>query len=581
MAARVPIVTLDGVSDLIERATLWADSDPDPETRADVEALVGAADLERLHELFDAELTFGTAGLRGEVGPGPNRMNRAVVIRTTRGLADHLLAREGASPDRPVVVGFDARPTSRRFAEDAAGVLAAAGLAVIYFGDPTPTPLVAFAAKHLRAQAAVVITASHNPPSDSGYKVYGANAAQIVPPDDNLISAAIAGVKPAREVSRIEDPFSGSEPLVAPAPSTILDCYQEEVLAARPSPVASTLKIVYTPLHGVGGAVLEAVFRRAGHDGVVRVDPQFEPDGRFPTVEFPNPEEPGALDLAVARASDVAADLIIANDPDADRLAVAVPDGAGEWRPLSGNEVGALLGDYILRHVESDERPIVVSSIVSSPMLARVAAAYGARHEVTLTGFKWIINAGLALERAGEGRFVFGYEEALGYTVGPAVRDKDGIAAALLFTDLVAGLHAEGTTVLERLVELWEVSGLWVSAQHSVVRPGPDGEASIRDAVSALVANPPTSIGGHAVSDITDYRLGAEGRPPWLGRQDLVELSLGHSGRALARPSGTEPKLKIYVDLRGECGDDAFASHDRLLRAATEMAAEIASGLGF
>lgn len=567
------------VTDVIERALAWMEGDPDETTRAEMSRLIEENDTAALHDRLDSSLDFGTAGIRGEVGAGPNRMNRAVVIRTTRGLADHLITRHGASPARPVVVGFDARPTSRAFAEDTAGVLAAAGIAVLHFEEVTPTPLVAFAAKHLDALAAVVITASHNPPADNGYKVYAENAAQIVPPDDAAISAAIEDVGPANGVARLAGCFEGNSEMVAPVPEDVYQCYQEEVFATRPDPRTSHLRIVYTPLHGVGGAVIERLFEAAGHNGLSRVADQFDPDGAFPTVAFPNPEEKGALDLALEQAAESAADLIIANDPDADRLAVAVPAGGGEWRPLSGNETGALLGDYVLRNYEGSEPPIVVSSIVSSPMLAEIAAGYDARHETTLTGFKWIVNAGLALEEAGEGRFIFGYEEALGYTIGSTVRDKDGISAALVFTDLVAGLRDDGETVLDRLVELWEVSGLWVSAQHSIVRPGPDGAAAIARGVEELADSPPASLGGHPVTFCSDYRTGGAERPWWLGEQALVELSLGHKGRILARPSGTEPKLKIYVDLRGDCGADAFASHDSLTREAEALASELADTL--
>ena len=565
--------------DLYARAVAWSDSDPEPAHRDFIKQAVEHGDVATLEELFGAYLTFGTAGIRGEVGPGPNRMNRAVVMRTTRGLADHVLARHGGAVSRPVVVGFDARPTSAGFAEDTVGVLAAAGIPVVYFPEFTPTPVVAFAAKRLSAVAAVAITASHNPKWDNGYKVYGENAAQIIPPDDIAIAAAVDRVGPADQIPLVAEAFSSTHPLVTTAPADIIDRYWHEVSRVRPEPQESDLRIVYSPLHGVGGGVLEAVFARAGHTGLVRVSEQFDPDGDFPTLDFPNPEEEGALDLALAAAEREGADLILANDPDADRLAVVVPAGGGEWRALSGNEVGALLGDYVLRHYQGDTTPIVVSSIVSSPMLQRIARLYGARHEATLTGFKWIVNAGLSLEAAGEGKFVFGYEEALGYTVGQVVRDKDGISAALVFADLAAGLSKEGSSILEHLVEIWDVSGLWVSAQHSVVRRGSEGAHALRDAVAALASDPPGRVGGVPVQASIDYRTGAESRPPWLGEQDLVELSLGEKGRILVRPSGTEPKLKIYVDLRGECGDDAFASHDTLDREAQRLAAEIEANL--
>ncbi|MGD2043859.1 MAG: phospho-sugar mutase, partial [Acidimicrobiia bacterium] len=457
------------MSDLIDRARAWIAGDPDPDSRAELQRVIDAGDTNELESRMNTELTFGTAGIRGQVGAGPGRMNRAVVIRTTYGLAAYL-----GSTSRPVVVGFDARPTSRQFAADAAGVLAAAGIEVSYFPEVTPTPLVAFAAKHLGAVAAVVVTASHNPPADNGYKVYGEDASQIVSPVDVHIQEEIDEAPPANEIDRIPDAFGGESPLVSLAPTDLLDRYWEEVSATRARSKGSRLTIVYTPIHGVGRDVLFEVMRRAGHSRIMAVPEQAEPDGTFPTVTFPNPEEPGALDLALALAKREHADLVIANDPDADRLAAVIPHRE-EWRPLSGNEIGVLLADYMLANDPEPATAIVASSIVSSPMLGRIARGYGARHEQTLTGFKWIVKAGLTLEAEGKGRFIYGYEEALGYTVGSTVRDKDGISAALLFTDLVADLGDEGASLMDRLHELWGDYGLWVSAQTSIVRTGPEG----------------------------------------------------------------------------------------------------------
>jgi phosphomannomutase len=567
------------VTGLLEAAAGWAEGDPDPVTRAALTDLISARDLPGLERAMGAPLTFGTAGIRGEVGPGCARMNRATVIRTTRGLADYLIDIHHGVPTAPVVVGFDARPDSRAFAEDTAGVLAAAGLAVRFFPEVTPTPIVAFSAKHLGAPAAVVITASHNPPADNGYKVYAGNAAQIIPPTDTEIAERIAQVGPAAQVPRINSVFSGSSELVGPMPDDIVDIYRLEVDEARPNPQVSNLKIVYTPLHGVGGAVLTRMCTMAQHIGLIPVEEQYTPDGTFPTVRFPNPEEPGALDLALSTAREEGADMVLANDPDADRLAAALPD-AGNWRLLSGNELGALLGDYVLRYWRHEERPIVVNSIVSSPMMARIAARRGAVHQTTLTGFKWIINAGLAMEARGDGRFAFGYEEALGYSVGRTVRDKDGISAAIVMADLAAEEAAAGRTVIDRLHDLWDEVGLWVSAQHSIVRTGSEGTKALLDAVDRLGANPPTQVLGVPVSKVTDYRLGEEARPPWLGAQDLIELTLGDMGRVLARPSGTEPKLKIYVDLAGATEPDHETAHRSLTDRARAMAVEVGEGLG-
>jgi phosphomannomutase len=553
------------MTDLLAAATRWANGDPDPITRAHVLRLVESGDTLALEELFSTELTFGTAGIRGQVGPGPARMNRAVVMRTTFGLAGHVTNSGGGM----VVVGFDARTDSERFAADTVAVLAGAGLRVVRFREPGPTPLIAFTARYLEADAAVVITASHNPREDNGYKVYGSNAAQIIPPVDTDIAQSIREAPPANEIpvaglGRIEDP-----------PPDIAAIYRAQIEQIRPQPVGSDLRIVYTALHGCGGETLSTLLYEAGHSGLIPVMEQFDPDGTFPTVSFPNPEEKGALDLAMTAARRADADLVIANDPDADRLAAAVPWN-GEWRMLTGNEMGVLLGDCVMRNWNGQSRPIVVNSIVSSPMLSRLADAYGARHEATLTGFKWIVNAGLALESAGEGTFAYGYEEALGYTIGQVVRDKDGMSAALVFCDLVENLRREDATVWDRLEELWAMAGLWGSGQHSIVRPGPEGASSILELVNRLASDPPESVNGLPVSGMIDYRVGAETRPTWLGAQDLVQLSFGSRGRALARPSGTEPKLKIYVDLTEAMGEHPMSQQATVSAQAVEVAAELA-----
>lgn len=555
---------------LLEEARRWADGDPDPDTRAEIERFIESEDLEGLAPAFAADLTFGTAGIRGMVGAGPGRMNRAVVIRTTAGLASRIVR----TAVGPVVVGFDARPTSRKFAEDTVGVLLAAGIPVSFFEEPTPTPLVAFAAKEIGAVAAVVVTASHNPPEDNGYKVYGANAAQIIPPVDAEVAAAIREVPPANEVPRIE--YIRSSEMFDVVSDEMFDRYRVEVESVRPQSVRSDLRIVYTPIHGTGGETVSRLLAAAGHGGLIRVTEQYDPDGTFPTVGFPNPEEPGALDLAVATAIREKGDVIIANDPDADRLAAVMPL-AGEWRALSGNDLGVLLGDFVLTHVKPGERPIVVSSIVSSPMLGSLARERGARHESTLTGFKWIINAGLHLEEAGEGTFVYGYEEALGYAIGHPVRDKDGMSAALIFCDLVEILRRQGLTVWDRLVELWREVGMWASAQSSVTRTGSEGVAELLGAVDRLADHPPAEVAGIAVEALTDYRRGADQRPFWLGAQDLVELGFGDQGRALVRPSGTEPKLKVYVDLHAVAGDDPMGEQAGLGERAGMVAATLAA----
>lgn len=576
--------------ELRRRARDWASGDPDPRTREELSA-IAEADPSALLDLVGGALSFGTAGLRGRVGPGPNRMNRAVVIRTTRGLVEHLLATDPTSAARGVVVAFDARRDSDRFARDVAAVLVAAGFVVHRFPTPQPTPVAAFAQKELDAAACVVITASHNPPDDNGYKVYVEGAAQIVPPTDAAIAAAIDAVGPAVDVPRVDDALLDADPQVRPLGDGMLQRYLAALPAARPTPhpsaTSTPLRIAYTPLHGVGRDMVLRALAEGGHTDVHVAPSQAEPDGSFPTVRFPNPEEPGALDAVIALAREVAADLVIANDPDADRLAVAVPDGRGGMLPLSGNRIGVLLADHCLagagRTGDPGTTPLIVSSIVSTPMVAAVAAAHGARSEVTLTGFKWIFAAARMLEQEGL-RLVYGFEEALGSAVGSVVADKDGISAAVAFADLARGLAADGRSVLDRLDELHRAHGLWVSHQTSIVREGPDGARRIAEAMARIGDTPPTALAGAAVTDVVDFRSGEAGRPPWLGRHDLVAFTIDE-GRVMMRPSGTEPKCKIYVDVRTDVGPSATAAElaeaeIRLEARAAELAAALARASG-
>jgi phosphomannomutase len=564
-------------SDLQELARAWIAGDPDPGTRDELQQLLDADEQDELADRLGMSLEFGTAGLRGVVGAGPNRMNRAVVARTSRGLADHLLATVPDAAERGVVVGFDARLDSEDFAAVTVGVLAAAGLQVRWFPTPQPTPLVAYAQKAMDAAAAVVITASHNPPEYNGYKVYAEGAAQIVPPTDALIAAAIEAAGPAADIP-VDDPLTSER--VAPVDAAIVDRFFAELAAARPKVEGPDLPIVYTPLHGVAGELVHRALREGGYEHVHTVPSQAEPDGNFPTVRFPNPEEPGAMDAALELAAEVDAELIIANDPDGDRLAAAVPDGAGGFRMLTGNQIGVLLTDHLLRGSDVD-RPMVIASIVSSPMFAEVARSYGAHAEWTLTGFKWICAAARDLEKAEARTFVYGFEEALGSSVGTVVRDKDGIGAAVAFADLARSLKAEGRTILDRLDELYRAHGLWVSYQHSITRPGMEGLAEIAGAMAKLETEVPAELAGEQVLSTTDFRVGAEDRQPWLEAHDLVILELT-DGRALIRPSGTEPKLKIYVDLRGELreGESLDTRAAELEGHAQEVARALASFVG-
>lgn len=568
--------------ELFVRARSWIADDPDPETRAELEALVSSGNTKELAERMAGPLEFGTAGLRGVVGAGLARMNRAVVIRATRGLADYILAHSDGRT-LPVVVGFDGRLSSRTFADDTLGVLVAAGIPVRFFDTPVPTPLVAYAARQLGASAAVVVTASHNPPEYNGYKVYAANAAQIVPPIDVDIRNRIDAVGPAKDVKLSSGILTAGHSLAERVSDEMFTRYLHEVDAIRPVVARDqSLRMVYTPMHGVGGRFVRAAFERAGYPNLHAVAEQNEPDGNFPTVRFPNPEEAGALDLATALATKVKADLILANDPDADRLAACVPTATGRWVQLTGNQVGILLGDFMLAHALRSPRPLVASSIVSSPMLGAVAAAYGARFEQTLTGFKWIANAALDLERDEGVRFAFGYEEALGYTVGRIVRDKDGISAALVLADLAAHEKTQGRTLLDRLERLYRQHGLWVSVQKSITRPGTEGLAEIERAMETIAKSPPSEIASKKVARFVDYRTGGESRPRWLPNTSLCALELEGGGRVLVRPSGTEPKLKIYVDLSAqvEAGERISQREEAVMAEARALGDAVAAHVG-
>jgi phosphomannomutase len=540
---------------LLERSRAWLASDPDPQTRAELEALIAARDLAELSERMLGDLEFGTAGLRGVVGAGSARMNLAVVIRITRALAEQLLLRAHDARTLPVVIGGDARLDSQRFADAAARVLLAAGIPVKRFFLPVPTPFVAYAVRAYAANAGIMITASHNPAEYNGYKLYWQNGVQVVPPTDREIAGRLSSVGAAKDIPL------GEAARQEPIGEELVSRYLAEIRSEMPQVSADrkALRIVYTAMHGVGAAVVERLFAEVGYIDFQSVPEQREPNGHFPTLPFPNPEEPGALDLAVALALEKNADLLIANDPDVDRLAIAIPTPSGRWLPLSGNQVGLLLADFALEHSTAGSAALVLCSLVSSPMLESIAAAHGAHCERVLTGFKWVWSAALALE-AKSLRTCFGYEEALGYSFGRAVRDKDGISAALAFAELTSAARAAGQTVLERLHALYRKHGLWVSVQHNVVLKGASGAARITQAMVELAASPPKSLAGRRVSSVRDLRIPEAGAPSWRGPASLVELQLTAGGRVFVRPSGTEPKLKLYVDLLAPLSADASIS---------------------
>ena len=516
-------MTTSAVTDLLlERARAWLADDPDEITRAELTQVIadveGGADPADLADRFDGTLEFGTAGLRGAVGAGPNRMNRAVVTRAAAGLAAYL-HEQGANG--PVVVGYDARHRSDDFARDTAEVMTGAGFKVWVLPRPLPTPVLAFAIRELGCAAGVMVTASHNPPQDNGYKVYLGDGSQIVPPADAGIASQIAAVGALADVPR------GTVGTVLG--EHIVDRYLD-IVAELAQDGPRDLDLVYTPLHGVGGASVVQVLETAGFSTPRVVAQQEQPDPDFPTVPFPNPEEPGALDLAIALAEEHDVDLVVANDPDADRCAAAVPTGHG-WRMLRGDEVGVLLAHHLLARGRTGTW---AASIVSSTMLGRMAAAAGQPYVETLTGFKWISRV--------EG-LTFGYEEALGYCVDPEhVKDKDGLSALLLLCELAAETKAAGRTLVDVLDDLAVEHGLHATDQVSVRVAD---LSLIGQAMERLRATPPTSLGGLAVESVDDLSLGSAALPP----TDGLRYHLADGARVIVRPSGTEPKLKCYLEV--------------------------------
>lgn len=531
----------------------WLAHDVDPATRAELAALLGKSAWPELDDRFGAALEFGTAGLRGVLGGGPNRMNRAVVLRTTAGLARYLKATVPEVAKRGVVVCRDGRKMSEEFTLDVAGVLAAEGIPAHVFTQVGPTPLCAFAVLQLKASAGVMVTASHNPPEYNGYKVYWGNGAQIIPPHDGGIARAIAAVEPADQVKSSSPAAARAKGLWLEIAPSLERAYLDAILALRPTKQTAKLRVVYTAMHGVGGKLARQAMAEAGFTDFFAVPEQFEPDGNFPTVRFPNPEEKGALDLATALAEKQAADLVLANDPDADRLAVMARDAAGNLRMLTGNELGVLLGHFLLSQ-KPGPNPLVITTIVSSAQLKSLAASMGAAYEETLTGFKWIANRALQLAPEGK-RFLFGYEEALGYTVGTVARDKDGIGSALVAADMAAWCKARGTTLLGYLEEVQRAHGLFVARQANFTLPGASGAAAITAVMKAFRDSPPAAVGELLVEAVNDYQLqtrraGGKSSKLLLPASNVIAYELAGGSRVTLRPSGTEPKIKFYFELR-------------------------------
>jgi phosphomannomutase len=537
--------------DVIAQARAWLAQDPDPQTRAELEDLLGRAESgdEGAHaglaDRFGTRLAFGTAGLRGELGAGPNRMNRVLVAQAAAGFAAYLRERadEGVAPS--VVIGYDGRRNSDVFARDSAEIFAGAGLRAILLPRLLPTPVLAFAVRHLGADAGVMVTASHNPPDDNGYKVYLGGAdegAQIVSPADAQIAAHIARVAVEAPVSRMPRSLGYES-----APESVVDAYVAATAAVSPAPeAAGGMRWVYTAMHGVGWDTLARILASAGYPEPVLVERQIEPDPAFPTVAFPNPEDPGAMDLAYEAARAADAEFVVANDPDADRLAVAVPaDVEGGWRALSGNEVGLLLGwraARLAREAGAVPGASLACSLVSSPGLRAIAGHYGLDFHETLTGFKWISRApGL----------IYGFEEALGYLVNPGtVRDKDGLSATVALLGLAAEARGRGSSLAGLVDELTSQFGHFASGQVSV---RVEDVRVIADIMARLRREAPTELAGVHVTRIDDL-LHGDGDLP---RGDVLRVWLDDGSRVIVRPSGTEPKLKVYLDVRGDTAEDA------------------------
>ena len=531
----------------LDIAKKWLDAEPDDDIRVELQRLI-AGPNEELEERFSGRLLFGTAGLRAQVGAGPMRMNRLVVQQAAAGLVDYLLRTVEGAAEAGILIGFDARRKSDVFALDTARVAAARGMKALLLPSVFPTPVLAWNIPRLGVAAGVMVTASHNPPQDNGYKVYLGSGAQIVPPHDELISDAIESF----DASSIELAPEDS-PLIQILSNECIDGYIKWLPSVRLCRDVPRIKVAYTAMHGVGGATALRAFASAGFDQPVVVASQQVPDGSFPTVSFPNPEEPGAMDLVIDLARQSGAAIALANDPDADRLGVAIPitgESSGEWRLLRGDEIGWLLGDHILRHTHGDDR-LVVTTLVSSSLLGKMAHKHGVAFEETFTGFKWIADA--AMTRSDK-RLVFAYEQALGYLVADQPLDKDGISAALVMTEIAALAVHDGVTVQQRLDQIAAEYGQHVTAELSIKMSPSDGAAVVEE----LRANPPVMIGGRQVVGIEDFP-----------EANLLRLCLDEVGgrgvRLQIRPSGTEPKVKLY----GEAVDMATGELQQLLAALT------------
>ncbi|MCF4173829.1 phospho-sugar mutase [Vibrio sp. McD22-P3] len=532
---------------MTEQISQWLARDPDPITKHELQQLVDSNDERELKDRFSSRLAFGTAGLRGKVGAGPNRMNRLVIQETATGLGHYLLEQVCEASSRGVVIGYDGRPDSKQFAHDTASVLTALGIKVYLTYKVAATPIVAFGVRELSAAAAVVVTASHNPPEYNGFKVYWENGAQIIPPHDSGIAAQIDDAT-TQPLTLLPLDQAKQQGLLIWLEEDYYQTYRKAINQSELlTPDSNTdISIVYTAMHGVGADMAETLLADAGFNQVASVTEQREPDGTFPTVNFPNPEEAGAMDMVMALGKSVGADIACANDPDADRFAVAVKRPDGEYQMLTGDQVGSLFGDYLLA---GQPNALVGNTIVSSRLLRSIAKAHGAKYYQTLTGFKWLTNVAMTQESV-DHPFLFAYEEALGYTVGNKVWDKDGLSALVAFSQLTGKLKTQGKTLWDKLEELYRQHGFYFNAQRSIAldpKSPPIGEK--------LRRNPPTEIAGKRIEVIEDLntsvRQFADGTTETidLPASDVLIYLLEDQSRVIVRPSGTEPKLKCYYEV--------------------------------
>ncbi|MDN3611994.1 phospho-sugar mutase [Vibrio ostreicida] len=535
---------------MIEQVTHWLENDPDPHTRAELQHLLDQEKSQELADRFSQRLAFGTAGLRGKVGGGPNRMNRLVIQQTATGLGRYLIQQVKDAKNRGVVIGYDGRPDSQQFAHDTASVLTAMGIKVYLTWDVAATPIVAFGVRHFNAAAAVVVTASHNPPEYNGFKVYWENGAQIIPPHDAGIADQI-DLAANQSISLIDLQEAEKQQKLVWLDS---DYYQAYRQAMNTNPLLTnhqqpeSVSIAYTAMHGVGANMAEALLNDAGFCQVYSVAEQREPDGAFPTVAFPNPEEAGAMDRVVALAKANNADIACANDPDADRFAVAAKTNSGEYKMLTGDQVGVLFGHYLLSQTQPS-KSLIGNTIVSSTLLQKIAQAHGAEYYQTLTGFKWLTN--VAMDKQSDGNvFLFAYEEALGYTIGNKVWDKDGLSAIVAFAQLVAEQKAQGKSVWDQLECIYRQHGLYVNVQHSMAL-----DPSAPPIGDKLRAAQPSQIAGREIEAIDDLNTSTktlmDGKtiPIDLPTSDVLIYHLSGGARVIVRPSGTEPKLKCYYEV--------------------------------